>query len=66
LANGDAIIRVEFRPEPLHVEGDMLSDLQTSGLLVLAVAVTTATADNKPPFKIMTKRDGDHIEVRVE
>jgi hypothetical protein len=32
-----------------------------SGLLVLAVALTTATTDDTPPFKITTKRDSDTV-----
>lgn len=36
-----------------------------SGLLVLAVAVTTA-ADDLPLFKITTKRDNDRVEVKIE
>ena len=37
-----------------------------SGLLVLTIAVTTAVADDMPPFKITTKRDTDKVEVRAE
>jgi hypothetical protein len=38
-----------------------------SGLLVLAVALTTADGDDKaPPFKITTKRDNDTVEVRAD
>lgn len=37
------------------------------GLLVLAVALTTAAGDDDtPPFKITTKRDNDRVEVKVE
>ena len=37
-----------------------------SGLLFLAVAVTTTTADDTPPYKITTKRDNDRVEVKAE
>jgi hypothetical protein len=38
-----------------------------SGLLILAVAFTTAADDDKaPPFKITTKRDNDKVEVRAD
>ncbi len=37
-----------------------------SGLLFLAVAVTTAAADDSPLFKITTKRDNDRVEVKAE
>ena len=43
-----------------------MSDLLISGLLVVAVAVTTAAADNSPPFKITTKRDDDRVDVKAE
>ena len=37
------------------------------GLLVLAIALTTAAGDDKaPPFKITTKRDSDTVEVRAD
>ena len=36
------------------------------GLLILAVAVTTAAADDTPPFKITTKRDNDKVDVKAE
>lgn len=36
------------------------------GLLVLAVAVSTATADDTSPFKITTKRDSDKVDVKDE
>src|SRR5437764_5147738 len=35
-------------------------------LLVLAVAVSTAAADDAPPFKITTKRDDDRVGVKAE
>lgn len=35
-----------------------------SGLVVLAVTVTTTAADDTPPFKITTKRDNDTVEIR--
>lgn len=35
-------------------------------LLVLAVAVTTANAEENPPFKIATKRKDDRVEVKTE
>lgn len=45
----------------------VMSHVLISGLLVLAVTVTTATADDEqPPFKITTKRDNDRIEVKAE
>ena len=38
-----------------------------SGLVVLAVAVASATAgDGIPPFKITTKRDDDRVAVKLE
>ena len=37
-----------------------------SGLLILAVAMTTAASDDTPPFKITTKRDNDTVEVRAD
>lgn len=37
-----------------------------SGLPFLAVAVTTAAADDSPLFKITTKRDNDRVEVKAE
>ena len=36
------------------------------GLLILAVAVTTAAADDTPPYKITTKRDNDKVAVKAE
>lgn len=36
------------------------------GLLILAFAVTTAAADDTPPFKITTKRDNDKVDVKAE
>lgn len=36
-----------------------------SGLLVLAGAVTTATANDTPPFKITTKRENDRVDVNA-
>ena len=44
-----------------------MTHFSISGLLVLAVAaITTATADDTPPFKITTKRDNDRVEVKTE
>ena len=43
-----------------------MSSFPAPGLLVLAVAVTTAAADDTPPFKITTRRDNDKVEVKVE
>lgn len=44
-----------------------MSHVLISGLLVVAVTVTTATTDDKqPPFKITTKRDTDKVEVKAE
>ena len=37
-----------------------------SGLLFLAVAVTTTTADDTPPYKITTKRDTDRVDVKAD
>lgn len=37
-----------------------------SGLLFLAVAVTTTTANDTPPYKITTKRDTDRVDVKAE
>lgn len=42
-----------------------MSHILISGLLVLAVAVTTTIAD-EPQFKITTKRDNDRVEVKAE
>lgn len=36
------------------------------GLLVLAVAATTANAEENPPFKITTKRENDRVDVKAE
>src|SRR5262245_33741548 len=38
-------------------------DLLASGLLVLSVAVSTAAADDIPPFKVTTRRADDRAEV---
>lgn len=35
-------------------------------VLLLAVAVTTAKADENPPFKITTKREDDRVEVKTD
>ena len=43
-----------------------MSHFLISGLLVLAVLVTTTAGDDSPPFKINTKRDNDKVEVKVE
>src|SRR4051794_3124633 len=43
-----------------------MSDLLTSGLLVLAVAVATASADDTPPLKVTTKRADDRVDVKAE
>jgi hypothetical protein len=43
-----------------------MSSFRAPGLVVLAVAVTTAAADDTPPFKITTGRDNDKVEVKVE
>jgi hypothetical protein len=46
-----------------------MSDLLASGLLVLAVVVTSGVSagdDKQPPFKITTKRETDRVEVKVE
>src|SRR5476651_2342273 len=43
-----------------------MSHISISGLLVLAVAVTTSAAEDTPPFKIATKRDNDTLEVRAD
>lgn len=37
-----------------------------SGLLFLAVAATTANADDKQPFTITMKRDNDRVAVKAE
>lgn len=36
------------------------------GLLFLAVAATTANADENPPFTITMKRDNDRVDVKTE
>jgi hypothetical protein len=41
-------------------------DLLAPGLLVLALAATTAVADDPPPFKVTTKRADDRVDVKVE
>ena len=38
----------------------------TFALLILAVAVSTAPADDTPPYKITTKRDNDKVDVKAE
>jgi hypothetical protein len=43
-----------------------MSNFPAPGLLVLAVAATTAAADDTPPFKITTRRDNDKVEAKVE
>lgn len=43
-----------------------MSHFLIPGSLVLAVVVTTATADDEAPFKITTKRDNDRVEVKSE
>lgn len=43
-----------------------MTDLLTSGLLVLAVAVMTAAADDPPPFKVTNKRADDRVDVKAE
>ena len=43
-----------------------MSHFAISGLLVLVVAVTTAAADDTPPFKVATKRDDDRVDVKAE
>ena len=42
-----------------------MSNLLTTGLLVL-VAATTAAGDEKPPFKVTTKRADDRVDVKAE
>ena len=37
-----------------------------SGLLVLAFALTTAAANDTPPFKITSKREDDRMDVKAE
>jgi hypothetical protein len=46
--------------------GIILTNSLASGLLVLAYTVTLSAADDKPPFKITTKRDNDKVEVKTE
>ena len=45
-----------------------MSKLLACGLVVLAVAATSGVTagDDKPQFKIMTKRDTDKVEVNIE
>ena len=43
-----------------------MSNLLTSGLLVVAVALATAAADDAPPFKVTTKREDDRVDVKAE
>lgn len=43
-----------------------MTDILTSGLVVLAVAVTTAAADDPQPFKVTTKRADDRVDVKAE
>ena len=38
----------------------------TFDLMILVVAVTTAAADDTPPYKITTKRDNDKVDVKAE
>ena len=43
-----------------------MSNLLTTGLLILAIAATTTTADDKQlPFKITTKWDDEWCRVRL-
>lgn len=37
-----------------------------SGLIALAFVVSTASANDPPPFKIATKRDNDRVTVNIE
>ncbi len=37
-----------------------------SWLLVITFAVTTANADENPPFRIATKRENDRVEVKAD
>ena len=46
--------------------GATMTNPLTFGLLILAVAVTTAAADDTPPYKITTKRDNDKVDVKTE
>lgn len=41
-------------------------DLIAPGLFVLTLTVTTAVADDTPPFKVTTKRDDDRVVVKAE
>ena len=43
-----------------------MSQSLLSGLLLLAVAATTAVADEPSPHKVTTKRDGGTVDVRAE
>lgn len=43
-----------------------MTDLLTSGLLALALAVTTAAAGDPPPLKATTKRADDQVDVKTE
>lgn len=43
-----------------------MSKLLLTGLVVLAVAATTAAAGDPQPYIITTKRDGDKVDVRAE
>ncbi len=47
-------------------KGTVISLLLISGLLVMAVAVTSARADKVPSFNITTKRDSDQVIVKAE
>ena len=43
-----------------------MSKVLTTVLLIIAFALTTAGADDTPPFKITTKRDNDKVDVKAE
>ncbi len=43
-----------------------MTGLFAPGLIVLALAVTTAAADDPPPLKVTTKRADDRADVKVE
>ena len=47
-------------------QGTVMPHILIPALLILAVAATTAIADNTPPFKITTKRGNDRVDVKAE
>jgi hypothetical protein len=58
--------RADQFDHPAEHRGNIMSHFLVSLVFVFAVAMTTAAADDTPPFKITTKRDNDAVEVRAD